>query len=179
MQVRKPLCQLNIFLCLTTQTLGHIFGISKIFWLRLFSVLRQRFCCCWFIGYCCSHLCVVVSSVIVLLFRIYFLLVLVSSWWGRESWLLYFNCHPDALWQLVFCGSSSRGRGLGMIYSFLFTDHTHSLLFRCTWVLLSASYWCQCEGSSHSFMFGYVAHWWDPFSCVSTTVVFLVVKYNV
>ena len=29
-----------------------------------------------------------------------------SSWWGRESWLLYFVCFPGVSWLL--CGSSSR-----------------------------------------------------------------------
>ena len=27
-----------------------------------------------------------------------------SSWWGRESRLLYFACLTDVLWQFVFCG---------------------------------------------------------------------------
>ena len=35
-----------------------------------------------------------------------------QSSWGRESWLLYFNCLPCVLWLLVFCGSSSWCRGL-------------------------------------------------------------------
>ena len=39
-------------------------------------------------------------------------LVLQSSWRGRESWLLYFNCLPDVLWLLVFFGFSSKCRGL-------------------------------------------------------------------
>ena len=39
-------------------------------------------------------------------------LVLQWSWWGRESWLLCFNCLLDVLWLLVFCGSSSRCFGL-------------------------------------------------------------------
>ena len=34
-------------------------------------------------------------------------LELQSPWWGRENWLLFFNCIPDVLWLLVFCGSSS------------------------------------------------------------------------
>ena len=29
-----------------------------------------------------------------------------SPLWGKESWLLYFNCVPDVLWLLVFCRSS-------------------------------------------------------------------------
>ena len=35
-------------------------------------------------------------------------LVLQSSWRGRVSWLLCFNCLPDVLWLLVFCDSSSQ-----------------------------------------------------------------------
>ena len=35
-----------------------------------------------------------------------------SYWWGGESWLLYFNCIPDVLWQSVFCGSTSLCHGL-------------------------------------------------------------------
>ena len=30
----------------------------------------------------------------------------------RESLILYLKCLPDVLWQSVFCGSSSRCRGL-------------------------------------------------------------------
>ena len=37
-------------------------------------------------------------------------LVLQSSWWGRESWLLYFVCLSDVLWFL--CSSPSRCRAL-------------------------------------------------------------------
>ena len=37
------------------------------------------------------------------------ILVLQSSWWGRESWLLYFVCFPGVSWLL--CGSSSRWHG--------------------------------------------------------------------
>ena len=46
--------------------------------------------------------------------------VVASSWWRSEreretergDWLLYFACLPDVLWLLVFCGYSSRYRGL-------------------------------------------------------------------
>ena len=45
------------------------------------------------------------------LFR-YAVLSVLSSFaiicWGRESWLLYFNCLPDIMWLLVFCDSTSR-----------------------------------------------------------------------
>ena len=39
-------------------------------------------------------------------------LVLQSSWRGRESWLLDFNCLPGVLWLSVVCGTSSQCRGL-------------------------------------------------------------------
>ena len=31
-----------------------------------------------------------------------YFLVLQSSCWGRESWLLYFNCPLNVMWLLVF-----------------------------------------------------------------------------
>ena len=34
-------------------------------------------------------------------------LVLQSSRWGREGWLLYFNCLLGIMWLLLFCDSSS------------------------------------------------------------------------
>ena len=40
--------------------------------------------------------------VLVLLFSTYVLLVLQSPLWGKESWLLYFNCVPDVLKLLMF-----------------------------------------------------------------------------
>ena len=39
-------------------------------------------------------------------------LILQSSWLEKESWFLFFNCLPDVLWLLVFCGSFSQCRGL-------------------------------------------------------------------
>ena len=53
------------------------------------------------------------ESVIVLCFVVrYFMsiLVLQSSWWGRESWLLYLICLPGVLWWLGV--SSSRCHGV-------------------------------------------------------------------
>ena len=46
-------------------------------------------------------------------------LVLKSSSCGRESCLLYFNCHVGAMWLLVlvFCVSSSRCYGLVQLRS--------------------------------------------------------------
>ena len=70
-------------------------------WLRLLSVLRQWFCCCWLFVYCWE-------SVIVLCFVVrcfVSVLVLQSSWYGRESWLLCLICLPGVLWWLS--GSSS------------------------------------------------------------------------
>ena len=41
------------------QNLGRRFGTSKMYlspqWLRLLSVLRRWFCCCWLFVYCYSH----------------------------------------------------------------------------------------------------------------------------
>ena len=46
---------------------------------------------------------------------------------------IFWNCLPDVLWLLVFCGSSSQCRGLVVV----FQDHTHLLfsLFLCFVVL--------------------------------------------
>ena len=62
-------------------------------------VLRRRFCCCWSVVDSCSH-CSVLCLFHVLMHIVSFL-VLQSSWWGRESWLLYFVCLPDVLWFYV------------------------------------------------------------------------------
>ena len=82
--------------------------------LRLLSVLRPRSGCSGFIVYGCSHclwgFCVWSLFCYSVLCDF---LVLQSSWWGRESWLLCFNCLSDVLWLLVFCGFSSRCQGLG------------------------------------------------------------------
>ena len=89
-------------------------------WLRLLSVLILRFCCycCWFIVLCTSH-CLRGrgrgGSVLVFVFGMRYsvsVLVLKSSWWGRESWMLCFNCLPNVLWLLMFCESSSWCCGL-------------------------------------------------------------------
>ena len=64
------------------------------------SALRRWFSCCWSAVDCCS------SCGVLCLFHVLFvhwflsLLVLQSSWWGRESWLLYFVWHPGVLWLL-------------------------------------------------------------------------------
>ena len=78
-------------------------------WLRLLSVLRRWFCCCWPF---CLLLLPLWESVTVLCFVVrYFksILVLQSSWWGRESWLLCLISLPGVSWWLS--GSSSRCRG--------------------------------------------------------------------
>ena len=58
--------------------------------------------------------CFFLLSCLVLALAVQFLvfLVLQSSRWGRESWLLYFNCLLDAMWLLVLCVSSSWCWGL-------------------------------------------------------------------
>ena len=40
---------------------------------------------------------------------VYFAIILMKK---RESWLLCFDCLPDALWQSLLCGSFSRYREL-------------------------------------------------------------------
>ena len=67
-------------------------------------------CYCWFIVYCCPR-----GSVFGTWFVIQYkvsCLDVQSSWWGREIWLLYFNCVPDILWLYVLRGFSSRCRVL-------------------------------------------------------------------
>ena len=54
-------------------------------------------------------------------------LVLQLSRWGRESWLLYFNCHFDAMWLFVFCVSLTvLWVGLQCVIG-AFPGHTHLL----------------------------------------------------
>ena len=107
----------QFFFVLQQQNLGRRFGTSKMHlrptrqWLRLLSVIRRWFFCCWFIVYCCSH-CLLgfcVSSMLCYPVLCDFA-VLQLYWWGRESWL--FDCLLDILWQSVFCGLSSQCRGL-------------------------------------------------------------------
>ena len=89
------------------QNAGRRFGTSKMHlsppWLRLLSVLWIC-CCCWLVVYCYS-LC---RSLFVVRYFMS-ILVLQSSWWGRESWLLYLKCLPGVSWLL--CGSSSWDHG--------------------------------------------------------------------
>ena len=47
--------------------------------------------------------------------------------WKRESWSLFFNCLPDVLFMLVFCGSVS-WVGLQCVIV-VFPDHTHILFY--------------------------------------------------
>ena len=54
----------------------------------------------------------VLCLMLVLLFSTLCRSSLTSYWWVRERWLLCYNCRPDVWWQSVFCGSSSRCRGL-------------------------------------------------------------------
>ena len=78
-------------------------------WLRLVSVLRRWFFCCWLFLFILLPLW---ESLAVLCFVVrYFMsiLVLQSSWLGRESWLLCLVCLPGVSWRL--CASSSRYHG--------------------------------------------------------------------
>ena len=78
-------------------------------WLRLLSVLRRWFCCCWplFIVFPLWESAIVLCFVVR---NFMFILVLQSSWWGRESWLLCLICLPGVSWWLS--GSSSRCHGV-------------------------------------------------------------------
>ena len=118
----------------TSWYLIHItYGASKMHLsLRLPSLLRQWFCCCWFIVLYPSHylwgLC------IGLCFGMHYFvsfIVLQSSWWGKESWLLCNNCLSYVLLLFIFCGSSLwcravRDCGIFWSYSltFILVKHT-------------------------------------------------------
>ena len=53
------------------------------------------------------------------------ILILQSSWRERESWLLCYYCLTDVLKLVMFCGPSSRCRGVGLqCVSVVFPDHT-------------------------------------------------------
>ena len=53
-------------------------------------------------------------------------LVLQSSWWGRESWLLYFNCLPDVALSVLWLFLTVPWVGLQCVIV-VFPDHTHLL----------------------------------------------------
>ena len=98
---RRTVSTLNLLTTFLFTTLFTILSLRRI-------LLTYRIHCLMFLpldcggsvfGRCCvMHYLSVISSL--------------QSSWGRESWLLYFNCLPDVLWLLVFCGSSSWCRGL-------------------------------------------------------------------
>ena len=82
-------------------------------WLRLLSMQRLWFSCCWFIVLCTST-CLWVFWVVHCFVMHYFVSfpALQLSWWGREPLLLCFNQLPDVFRLLVFSGSSLRCHGL-------------------------------------------------------------------
>ena len=99
-------------------------------WLRLLSVLRQWFCCCWLF----LLLLPLWESVFVLCFDVrYFMsiLVLQSSWWGRESWLPCLICLPGVSWWLSGLNSRYYG-GVCSLWLWYFPDHTHLLFWTKT-----------------------------------------------
>ena len=100
------------------------------------------------------------DSVIVLCFVVrYFMsiLVLQSSWWGRESWLLYFVCLPGVSWLL--CGFSSRCHGFVYIklgkesYAVSYNKPTGEFFFLLTSGLVNPLKWYlpQLRLSEHHF----------------------------
>ena len=103
--------------------------------LRLLSVLRRWFCCCWFFVY--SFLFAPIAcggSVFCPCFVMqYFVsfLVLQSSWRGKERWLLYFYFLPGVSWLLVFCGSFSRCHGWYAVCYCGIACIPYSLIFFC------------------------------------------------
>ena len=112
-------------------------------WLRLLSGLRQRFYYCWYIVLCTSHC--LWGFCVGLCFGMYYFMffLLLQSWRERESCLLCFYCLSDVLLLLMFCGSSSRCRGLvcsvGLWFSWLFllfygfvAGSTRRLNWQCT-----------------------------------------------
>ena len=92
---------------------------------RLLTVLRRWFSCCWFIVLGASH-CLWGFCVDLCLGMHYFVsfLVLQSSWWGRESWLLCFNCISDVLFLLMGVKFSSDST-----VEMKFNDHVVSFFF--------------------------------------------------
>ena len=115
-----------LFLCFKTNRLHgddlvHLYPYNAYspHWLRLMYVLRQRFCCCWIIVYCCSHgrdLCLVMVLLCILCGLSSFPIILME----RKCWMFYLNCLLDVLWLLEFFGSSC-----SMHVLLIFHDHTH------------------------------------------------------
>ena len=91
-------CQNATLLEITCRGLNYVYHTQ---WLRPLSVLKPLFCCSRFIAYCSSHcfgeFCVW-SFVLYKKQYVAFFIVLQSSRWGRESWLLYFNCALTVIW---------------------------------------------------------------------------------
>ena len=88
-------------------------------------ILRRWFRCCWFVVLCTSHclwgFCVGICSGMH-----YFVsfLVLQSSWQGRESWLLCFNCLMPCYWVGLQC------------VIVIFPDHIHFFVpFAWYWLI--------------------------------------------
>ena len=107
------------------------FGTSKMHFslptrlLVLLSVLKQRFCCFWFVvaivGLC------VITTFVALSFVSF--LVLQSSSCGRESLLPV--CLLGVMWLLLFCGFSSRCRGFVIVWLWYFLSYALAFFICC------------------------------------------------
>ena len=112
-------------------------------WLRLLSVLRRWFCCCWSVVWCASHwlwgLCVCLCFVLH-----YFVssLVLQPSWTGRESWLLCFHCltHVFFTVNVLWLFLTVPWVGLRCVIM-VFPDHTHFLTCFYDWCISLGAQW--------------------------------------
>ena len=97
----------QVYMCF----LRRLFDVAKTHlspsWLRLLSVIRRLFCCCWFIVDCCSR------SLCSYVFRPSFLCS--TQCLSSYAMLPFFNRLSVLLWMLVLCVSSSRCHGL--VYS--------------------------------------------------------------
>ena len=91
-------------------------------WLRLLSVLRRWFCCCWLVVYCypivgfcnCSNFVYVFMS----------LLVLQSSWWGKRELVALLSLSSWCLMIVVWLFLAVPWVSLQFVIV-VFSDHTH------------------------------------------------------
>ena len=83
--------------------------------------------------HCCSHCLWVLDGTGFVVQYLVFFLVLQSSYLGRESYLLCFNCLFDVMWLFVFCDGSSRYHGLVCSLCVTFPGHIH--FFQVPWLV--------------------------------------------
>ena len=148
-------------------------------WLRLLSVVRQCFCCCWFVVYCCSHLGVYLFIPCFVVQCYVSFLDLQSTWRGRESWLLYFICLPDVLW-LLFSVTFLFAVGWSAVCDY------HTLLLFCGNLIKTCSMLTMSAGSWGLIGFNQIAFmgnlkWWTLYPVdfiISSLVVNQLIAYS-